>query len=104
MKLAPTAIVLGPEAAFVLAHPTTRGKVDLDRTLVFEVQNDEAVLLRDFELEVTGIAHVSGELFAVDADANLHRFAKGNGRIGMTSARAYRASTRSARSERAFMA
>ncbi len=26
---------------------------------------------------MTGIAHVSGELFAVDADANLHRFAKG---------------------------
>lgn len=77
MKLEPAAIVLGAEGAFVLAHPTTRGQVDVDRTLIFAVQSDEAKLLRDFEIEITGIAHVSGAVFAVDADANLHRFANG---------------------------
>jgi len=78
MQLQPSFLVASPGAAFVLAHPSIAGNVDPVRTLVFSVHDDVATVLRDFEIEITGMALTSAGLFVVDSDANLHRFFDGN--------------------------
>lgn len=75
--LYPTCIALDDAGAYIIAHPIGDGPVDADRTLLFEVRNDIATLIRDFGIEVTGIALVDGSLFAVDGYSGLYRLRDG---------------------------
>ncbi|WP_155921551.1 MULTISPECIES: hypothetical protein [unclassified Mesorhizobium] len=75
--LYPTCIALQDAGAYVIAHPIGDGPVDADRTLLFEVRNNVATLIRDFGIEVTGIGCVADSLFAVDGYSGLYRFRDG---------------------------
>lgn len=75
--LYPTCVALHEAGAYVIAHPVGDGPVDADRTLLFEVRNDVATLIRDFGIEVTGIAYVDGSLYAVDGYSGLYRLRNG---------------------------
>ncbi|MBZ9863390.1 hypothetical protein [Mesorhizobium sp. CA12] len=78
--LYPTCIALHETGAYVIAHPIGDGPVDADRTLLFSVQNDVATLIRDFGIEITGIAWLDGSLFAVDGYSGLYRLRDGEWR------------------------
>ena len=75
--LYPTVIALHETGAYIIAHPIGDGPVDADRTLLFEVQNNVATLIRDFGIEITGIAWLDGSLFAVDGYSGLYRLRDG---------------------------
>jgi hypothetical protein len=76
-KLYVTDVCLADDTAYVIAHPVDRAGTNTDRTFLFAVQNDQASLLCEFEMEITGIGSVGKTLFAIDGSSNVLCFEAG---------------------------
>lgn len=69
----PTVITVSSEAeAYVLGHPVADGPVNMDYSVVFRIVGHNCTVVRQFPFEITGIACLGGNLFAVDLEADVH--------------------------------